>query len=62
MLFLIDATDGPGMAELRQRVRPEHLDYPAAKAKLSTDGLSPYGLLVVEDERRRRRFSRPTRS
>ena len=60
MPFLIDAMDGPGMAEVRQRVRPEHLDYLnrcvdlllAAGAKLSDDGLSPCGtfhFLALED-------------
>ena len=62
MPFLIDATDGPGQAALRQQIRPQHLDYLAgqvglllaAGAKLSDDGSVPLGsfyLLNVEERR-----------
>ena len=60
MPFLIDATDRPGQAETRQRIRPQHLDYlgrrvdllMAAGAKLSDDGGSSTGtfyLLATEE-------------
>ena len=61
MPFLIDASDAPGKAELRQQVRPEHLEYLtrnvglllAAGAKLSDDGAKPLGsfYLVNLEER-----------
>ena len=61
MPFLIDATDASDQAELRQRVRPEHLDYLtsrtglilAAGAKLSDDGVTATGsFYLVETEDR----------
>jgi len=62
MPYLIDATDGPGQAELRQKIRPDHLGYLqanvhliiAAGAKLSDDGATALGslyLLDVDDRR-----------
>jgi uncharacterized protein YciI len=60
MPFLIDATDKPGQLAIRQKIRPDHLDYLnsrvhlllAAGAKLSDDGTTPQGsfyLVDVED-------------
>jgi uncharacterized protein YciI len=55
MPFLIDATDGPGTAALRQTVRPEHLAYLeanqamllAAGAKLSDDAATASGSFYI---------------
>ncbi|HZP19136.1 MAG TPA: YciI family protein [Bauldia sp.] len=61
MPYLIDATDKPGQAELRQRHRPEHLAFLhrslprllAAGAKLSDDGNTALGsIYIVEVEDR----------
>jgi uncharacterized protein YciI len=60
MPFLIDASDKPGQSALRQKIRPDHLEYLngqvhlllAAGAKLSDDGATPQGsfyLIDVED-------------
>jgi uncharacterized protein YciI len=67
MPFLIDASDKPGQAALRQKVRPEHLEYLnskvhlllAAGAKLSDDGATPQGsfyLVDVEDRAAAQQF------
>lgn len=57
MPFIINADDGPGTAELRQTVRPQHLAFLAdwearliaAGAKLSDDGLSAHGSFYILD-------------
>jgi uncharacterized protein YciI len=60
MPFLIDASDKPGQLAVRQKIRPDHLEYLnsqvhlllAAGAKLSDDGAMPQGsfyLVDVED-------------
>ena len=57
MPYLIDADDAPDATALRQRVRPEHLNYLeaqqhlllAAGAKLSDDGLTASGSLYIVD-------------
>ena len=60
MPFLIDATDRPGQAQTRRRIRPQHLDYLESQtplllapgAKLSDDGEASTGtfyLLAVEE-------------
>jgi uncharacterized protein len=63
MPFLIDASDKPGQASVRQKIRPEHLEYLnsqvhlllAAGAKLSDDGATPHGsfYLIDTDDRAR---------
>ena len=55
MPFLIDATDAPDMAGLRQKIRPDHLAYLeanqamllAAGAKLSDDGNTASGSFYI---------------
>ena len=62
MPYMIDATDGPGRAELRKQVRPDHLTYVeanvhriiAAGAKLSDNGESAIGTLYLLDVEERR--------
>jgi uncharacterized protein YciI len=57
MPFLIDATDKPNSAELRAKVRPEHLEFLkaslpkllAAGAKLSDDGATAHGSAYIVD-------------
>jgi uncharacterized protein YciI len=57
MPYVIDATDGSGKADLRQKVRPDHLAYVeanvhrllAAGAKLSDDGATALGTLYLID-------------
>ena len=57
MPFLIDASDAADKAELRQQVRPEHLDYLtqrvglllAAGAKISDDGVTALGSFYLVD-------------
>jgi uncharacterized protein YciI len=57
MPFLIDATDKQGQLELRQKLRPDHLEYLngqvhlllAAGAKLSDDGTTSLGSFYLVD-------------
>lgn len=57
MPYLIDAEDREGAAELRARVRPDHLAFLearqgsllAAGAKLSDDGASAHGSFYILD-------------
>ena len=57
MPFLIDATDNEGQLAVRQRLRPDHLEYLngrvhlllAAGAKLSDDGSTPLGSFYLVD-------------
>ncbi len=57
MPFLIDATDKPDGAELRAKVRPEHMVFLeaslpkllAAGAKLSDDGQTAFGSAYIVD-------------
>ena len=57
MPFLIDTTDRPGTASLREEIRPAHLDYLvastsmllAAGAKLSDDGKTALGSFYIVD-------------
>lgn len=61
MPYLIDASDGPDVAELRARLRPDHLAHIndhlplilAAGAKLSEDG-TPIGSAYLLDVEHRR--------
>jgi uncharacterized protein YciI len=63
MPFLIDASDKPGQLSVRQKIRPDHLEYLnsqvhlllAAGAKLSDDGATPQGsfYLIDTDDRAR---------
>lgn len=56
MAYLVDTSNGPDL-ELRERVRPAHLDYLAqnmplliaAGAKLSDDGKTPTGSFYILD-------------
>jgi uncharacterized protein YciI len=57
MPFLIDATDKPGQLAVRQKWRPDHLEYLngqvhrllAAGAKLSDDGATSLGSFYLVD-------------
>jgi uncharacterized protein len=57
MPFLIDATDKQGQLAVRQKLRPDHLEYLngqvhlllAAGAKLSDDGTTPQGSFYLVD-------------
>jgi uncharacterized protein len=57
MPFMINADDRPGSAELRQKVRPDHLAFLvsresqliAAGAKLSDDGMVTHGSFYIID-------------
>ena len=57
MPYMIDATDRPGAAELRTKIRPEHLKFLDASvgrllacgAKLSDDGETALGSLYILD-------------
>ena len=57
MPFMIVADDKPGAAELRARLRPDHLDYLeahlgqliAAGARLQDDGTTAIGSLYIFD-------------
>jgi len=55
--FLVDAIDRPGAAELRNKLRPDHLGYIgsrvrlvlAAGAKLDNDGVTVIGSFFILD-------------
>ena len=69
MPYLIDATDKPDAAALRQAQRPEHLAYLeanlrrliAAGAKLRDDGATAWGSVYILDVEERGR-AHPCRS